>query len=274
MPKFKVGDRVKITNVDKKHAWIKPLEGEEGTVKKVFKCANPDVGCYDIGLDYIISENELEIIKPIKPKFNIDDCTGNWAMHVNTEEEAKIYLTYLHNAGKRWVSGSSLLGNTLFDVYCTRTCYSTCYPGNDGMVDYGTTSNAYLNYTILEFDDFDWSDFEMKKEFTKEDLKNGDIIKFRGGAIGVAIPEINSVLFKEAQTDLQLLTEDMRHSRTGRYDVMAVRRPTNYEGCSFYAFESFHKNDTELVYERKEVEEMTLEEVCKALGKEIKIVKK
>jgi hypothetical protein len=51
---------------------------------------------------------------------------------------------------------------------------------------------------------------------------------------------------------------------------MAVRRPCTKGDCCFNAFE--HNYGT-LVYERKEVEEMTLEEVCKALGKEIKIVK-
>jgi hypothetical protein len=56
-------------------------------------------------------------------------------------------------------------------------------------------------------------------------------------------------------------------------DIMEVRRARVGNHCTFNAFDKFYAANTELVYERKEVEEMTLEEVCKALGKEIKIVK-
>lgn len=133
----------------------------------------------------------------------------------------------------------------------------------------------YYNYTILEFEDFDWSDFTMKKEFTKADLKNGDVVKFRGcGEYGIAIPDVNCILFKEGQLNMDLLSDDMLYGPNNNYDIMAIRRPSEYKGCSFYGFEKFKKSKTTLVYERKEVEEMTLEEVCKALGKEIKIVKK
>jgi hypothetical protein len=53
-------------------------------------------------------------------------------------------------------------------------------------------------------------------------------------------------------------------------DIMAVIRPVTIEDMSFDAFE---KKLGRLVYEREETVEMTIEEVCKALGKNVKIVK-
>ena len=64
--------------------------------------------------------------------------------------------------------------------------------------------------------------------------------------------------------------DDLTHVRDEEYDIVAVRRPRYKGDCMFKAFE-FELG--ELVYERKEVEEMTLAEVCKLLGKEIKIIK-
>ena len=68
---------------------------------------------------------------------------------------------------------------------------------------------------------------------------------------------------------LESITNDLLATYNYDADIIAVRRLSD-TCCAFKAFE--HKYGT-LVYERKEVEEMTLAEVCEALGKEIKIVK-
>jgi hypothetical protein len=54
------------------------------------------------------------------------------------------------------------------------------------------------------------------------------------------------------------------------FDIVAVRRPKYKRDCQFSAFDD---DMGTLIYERQEVEEMTLEQVCKLLGKEIKIIK-
>lgn len=115
------------------------------------------------------------------------------------------------------------------------------------------------------------------KEFTKKDLQNGDVVKLRDGQIGIVLitdDRLNTIIFPDTSYYLSDYEDDL--TRPSKFhelcsaDIMAVRRPPNSINNFFKAFDySIGK----LVYERKEVEEMTLEEVCKALGKEIKIVK-
>ena len=192
-------------------------------------------------------------------KFNIDDYKGKYAMHCQTEEEAKDFCNYLHSVGKKWGGGSSYLNKTLWDIYYSNTVYYF----NDGL--YGNISNAkFYNYTILE-----WSDF-MNKEFTKADL-TGDVVEFRNEDVGIVNGELNTIIARSTWYDLNNYKDDLT-SVYGyeQYDVMAVRRPKVKGDCQFDAI----KYDWgTLVYERKEVEEMTLEEICRLLGKEIKIVK-
>ena len=322
MPKFKIGDRVIVSNVSDKRTWIKPLEGATGTVKKIFKCANPDVGCYDIGLDYIISESELELdgykfkvgdkvkivrtnkmsgshfigdvvtirdlthtsitnapcyrvtgdagktylwfndeLELVKPKFDHKNYPGKYVMHVNTEEQAKIFVDYMRN-----IMGLSWIFNC-FDVHKTNTAY------NFNKDYYSSISNySEKGYTILEFEDFDWSDFTMKKEFTKKDLKNGDVVKRRDGLVEILVSDLNVFVGDHGDyAELRCINDDLTSNCNTNRDIIAVRRINCNYGNPFQTFQ--HEYGT-LVYERKEVEEMTLEEVCKALGKEIKIVKK
>ena len=73
--------------------------------------------------------------------------------------------------------------------------------------------------------------------------------------------------------NLDHIKDDLTNSfGSGNYDIVAVRRPKDKCDCCFDAFRYNAPRGT-LVYEQKEVEEMTLSEVCKLLGKEIKIVK-
>jgi hypothetical protein len=328
MPKFKVGDRVRVANVSDKHAWIKHLEGASGLVKKVFKCANQDVGCYDIGLDYIINEPELELISTnthrfkvgdkvkfvrteypfkkeligqeftikrilpdrytvgaysvdrvwlvldtelelVKPKFNINDYPGYYIMRCINKNADEIFRKYMHSIGKRWCMGQSYETTSYFDSDRKDTCFDFNKGLHSNTEDYDTCC-----YTILEFDDFDWSDFTMKKEFTKKDLKNGDVIKRRCGSVEIVCIDTGTIITKNGWNDLKDINDDLTYKPDTDWDgndIVAVRRPNEPMHCNFDAFD--RKYGT-LVYERKEVEEMTLEEVCKALGKDIKIVKK
>ena len=116
---------------------------------------------------------------------------------------------------------------------------------------------------------------EMKK-FTKKDLKNGDVVKFRDGCpdtTGIVCVDTGTIICSPGRVGLDSYNDDLtcKPGYMKDYDIMAVRRPIRYKDCHFDAFKF---ECGELIFERKEVEEMTLEEVCKALGKEVKIVKK
>lgn len=269
MAKFKVGDRVKVHYIPYYSAYPKKyMDNQEFIIERI---ARPrykyDKSIYRLENDgeFCWSDIELELVKP---KFDINDYPGYYVMHVTTKEEDKIFRTYLDKVGKEWSSGSSYTEWHSFDNYGDAMCYNFNYGCYADMEYYNYTGA----YTILEFKDFDWSDFEMNtnKQFTKKDLKNGDVVKFKDGEIGIVCVDTGAIIAKDGYWNLSYITENLEHT-CGTNPIVAVRRPREAVDCMFDAFDMSRGT---LVYERKEVEEMTLEEVCKALGKEIKIVKK
>ena len=192
-------------------------------------------------------------------KFNIDDYKGKYVMHCKTEEEAKDFCAYLDSIGRKWCDGVSYIIRTNYEVYEENTAYAfneSCFTDVDWYHE--------RNYTILE-----WSDF-MNKEFTKANLKTGDVIEFRNQTRGIVILEFGTIIMDHGFAKLEDIQEDLTDVREVDWDIVAVKRPHKTYESQFDAFELEYGT---LVYERKEVEEMTLEEVCKLLGKEIKIIK-
>lgn len=186
-------------------------------------------------------------------KFNIEDYKGKYVMHCKTEEEAMDFCN-------KYLKVMTYLDNCCWGAFKTGTVYFF----NKGTYD-SMQSAKRKGYTILE-----WSDF-MNKEFTKADLKTGDIVKFRDGHTGIVNGEFDMIITQTCWQDLDGYKIDLTSGYGNeQFDIIAVRRPKKKGDCQFIAFE--YRWGT-LVYERKEVEEMTLEQVCKLLGKEIKIVK-
>ena len=191
--------------------------------------------------------------------FNIDDYKGKYAMHCKTREEAKDFCQYLHSIGRHWSSGSWYSEVTNYSAYGEDTAYAF----NIGQ--YSPADYYYRNgYTILE-----WSDF-MNGKFTKEDLRTGDVVMQRDGTIQIANCELGMFITNDWWNDMDSFSSDLTNNMHEEFDIIAVRRPIEKTDCTFKAFK--YESGT-LVYERKEVEEMTLAEVCRLLGKEIKIVK-
>ena len=190
-------------------------------------------------------------------KFNIDNYKGKYVMHCKTEEEARSFCDYLHKLGRKWNSGSSYKRETMWGCFKNDVTYYF----NEDM--YGSIRSAEKDgYAILE-----WSDF-MNAEFTKTDLKTGDIVKLRRGNVGVVGLD-NIMILNDGFQPLYCYNENLTYVSYSPNDIVAVRRPTK----SFTEFDTFDNCRCPLIYERTEVEEMTLAEVCKLLGKNIKIVK-
>ncbi len=193
-------------------------------------------------------------------KFNIENYPGKYVMHCKTKEEAEDFLNYLHSIGRTWVGGGSYKNN-MFWLFEEDTAYNF----NEG----SHCSTFYYeknNYTILEWEDF------MKETFTKADLKNGDFVKFDNDQIGVVIADCDAILLKNDVLKLSLYKDDMSHPCAPAFTIKAVKRPEGAKGCYWDAFNNLYG---ELVYDRERdtVVEMTMEEICAALGKNIKIVK-
>ena len=191
-------------------------------------------------------------------KFNINDYKGKYVMHCKTKGEAKNFCAYLDSVGRTWCSGGHYTDGNNYDRYSENTVYYF----NEGT--YCDISDAReRNYTILEWEDF------MNNTFTKADLQTGDIIMRRDGTTEIYNGELGMFITKDGWNDLAHERNDLTDSISSEFDIVAVRRPRNKFDC---VFDAFVKERGELVYERKEVEEMTLAEICKLLGKEIKII--
>lgn len=111
-------------------------------------------------------------------------------------------------------------------------------------------------------------------KFTRKDLITGDIIETRDGDLGVVVAEKDHVYFRSGMylKISQWIEETLLANSLGDSDsdVMRVyRNASSFNNCKWPYAEEL------IVYDRKrdEAEEMTLEEICKALGKNIKIVK-
>ena len=191
-------------------------------------------------------------------KFNINDYKGNYVMHCKTEAEARDFCRYLNSVGRKWCSDTSYLEKTCYHDYCSDTVYFF----NVGT--YGSKKHIKEIYTILE-----WSEF-INEEFTKADLKTGDVVMQRDGTIQIANCELGMFITNNWWNDMDSFSSNLIHNMHEDFDIIAIRRPIKKTDCTFKAFE--YKSGI-LVYERKEVEEMTLDEICKLLGKEIKIIK-
>ena len=187
-------------------------------------------------------------------KFNINNYKGKYVMHCKTEEEARSFCNYLHSIGRKWTNGDSYLSDTAWKSYCTGTVYYF----NSG--EFGCRSKAgECEYTILEWEDF------MTNTFSRADLKTGDIIKCRNGLVGIVHCDMEVIITPDNWYDLDNWRLDLTNiydneiGVDAKFDIVEVKRLIS-------------KDDCETVYEREETEEMTLAEVCKLLGKNIKII--
>lgn len=125
---------------------------------------------------------------------------------------------------------------------------------------------------------------KKEKQFKKSDLKSGDIVELRNGDRYILIKnarhnqydtptDIFMSINKFGSIPLSWYSDSLLNSNGDKsYDIMKI-------SDSFYIPNIFrtHPSGTLVVpdwaLEREKTEEMTLEEVCKELGRDIKIVK-
>ena len=103
------------------------------------------------------------------------------------------------------------------------------------------------------FDEFELELVDTSK-FTKSDLQEGDIVTDREGCKSL----FHNGALRGRTLSIYGLTDDLK-DKEGKYDndIVKVERPIKLE----------------TVFERKEVIEMTVEEISRALGHEVKVVK-
>jgi hypothetical protein len=160
----------------------------------------------------------------MKKKFNINDYKDDYVMHCNTEEKANVFCKYLNSVGRKWNSDCSYLEKNEWNKYKKDTCYNFNY---GTFCDY----NSYcIDYTILEFDNFDWSEEEekenkMKKEFTKSDLKNGMVVETREMERKV----YSSWAFTENENEKRDTNTSIYNELNEKYKITRLYKDTNVD---------------------------------------------
>ena len=185
------------------------------------------------------------------------------AVHCKTEEEAIDFCKQSHEHGLDWCNGQSRAKNTEWTSYKENTAYSVdMFSNKDWCKKEG--------YTVLK-----WSDYRnTPTTFTKSDLKDGDFVLKRNGCVEMVAGNSTILVCAEGFNLVKNINEDLTSAMDEEFDIVQVRRPIR---SSDYQFSCFEYEKGELVYDRDSespTEEMTLDEVCKALGKKIKIVEK
>lgn len=194
-------------------------------------------------------------------KFDINNYKGKYVMHCKTFEEAKEFCNYLHSIERKWSHGVSYKATTCW----TRNTKEICYNFNEGVY---SDKDYYekAGYTILE-----WSDFTT--EFTKADLQNGMIVEYACGRKRMVLNG-NLLSMTSGHAPFTDFLDDLKCKWDADLNINKVY--TCNTDCLTGLPDVFDEHNLTLIWERKEKPEpveMTIEEICKALGKEIKIVK-
>ena len=194
-------------------------------------------------------------------RFNWDEFKNKYnkiAMHCKTEEEAKDFCKQMHKHRMKWWSGESYLENTNYNAHHGGTCYY-------GSGEYSSRDFAEkYNYKILE-----WSDY-TNKEFTKADLKDGMVVKYRNGDKRMVISE--ALIGEDGYSDQNCFREDLTHRYFKDLDIVGVYA---IQECNNFA-DMLSDYNLELIWERKEPKKMTVEEMRKKLeeltGEQIEVM--
>lgn len=173
-------------------------------------------------------------------KFNLNDYKGDYAMHCKTKEEAESFCRFLYQNGREWRNEDSYLEKDRWDRYERDTVY-LFNNGSFGSVEY---ARRYFNYEILE-----WSDFmenkETVSEFTLDDLKPGDFVKFEDGSVCCILFVVDRETHKTVAIEYSTGTIRYRNLSyddsgffTGDYGhITEIRRPTQLFDVGYNIFD-------------------------------------
>ena len=208
----------------------------------------------------LTDETSEEWIKMCKKEFNINYYNDKYVMHCKTKKE---YDDFVECWAKQNIRDA--------EFFKDRNIWR--YNGENTCIKFATGTYASINYyTKNGYIVLEWEDFMGKKEkeytaighyqkFRKENLKNNDIVTFRNGKRGIVFIELETIVTEDFNDYVRFssMTSELTCSHAEDWDIIKIQRPNYIEAP--------------VVWEREETVEMTLAEVCKALGKNVKIVK-
>ena len=191
---------------------------------------------------------------------------GMIVVNCQTEQQAKNFVEWCHANNMSW--GGIRYGSewTFYDYYGDRTCYRF----NDSIVYGNVAAYEDYGYKVITYDEFMRGDFMQL-----EDLKNGYVVELRNGKLYLCLNN-QFVGLEDMMRDVDCnYQSDMAYVGNDRFDVMKVYTINN---C-YVLNEVFNQNNPRafnLVWERNDTKEMTLEEVNKIMqevkGYKVKII--
>jgi hypothetical protein len=235
-----------------------------GWFKKIFKRAVREADTYSFTVESPWLRNDF-IGEKKNMKFDIEEYNYTYFYCATSDETRDFIQTLIREANLRQ-QALYFYGYELCDYPAGYYFYHYV---NDGIqLELSKTIYNYNARNALK-----WSDFMKDKKFTKADLKNGDVVKRRNGVVEIVCIDVGTFIGLNSWNYVDSIKEDLTHESMDGWDIVKVRRPTDPKHCQFCAYNC---NYGTLVYDRErddpEIEEMTMEDVCKALGKRVKIV--
>lgn len=188
-------------------------------------------------------------------RFRFEDYKGDFVMWCKTEEEAKYFCRVMHESGRTWGSGDSYIEYPRFSNHLDETCYNF----NSGSYAHKCWYERRY-YTFLKWEDF------MEKEFTLSDLKVGMLIEIgRGDKFIIAQNEGD--IFGTNDSDwlsFDNFEKNMKYYNRGDsyFNIVKV-----YGRCKKNnGFYTFNATNRDLLFQRKEKEELTMQEIADKFG--------
>jgi hypothetical protein len=158
-------------------------------------------------------------------------------------------------------------------------CYGCYYIDHSLRISYSHYDSSY--YNTHEYTEITKEQLMAQHPFTKADLKSGMVVEIRSGQTLLVVGGSLLTLTGGGLIISKHYGKDLKNLLNPNADIMKIY------GLPFDGFKDHLNSDVsdlmtkhykdpkicKLLWEREEVAEMTLEQVCEALGKTIKIVK-
>ncbi len=180
---------------------------------------------------------------------------GEIAVHCDTLDKAKDFVKECIKRNILWASKAET--ETLWEEFKEDTFYFCSITLSRAKLLYGNSEN-------VEYEEiFEWEISSCPK------LKDGMIVEIRNGRKYLLRTVCGELIGSNFDGWIELtcdenLCENKYNNKD--FDVMKI-----YESHFCLLDGVFNESNLSLIWEREEVEEMTLEEICNALGKKIKI---
>lgn len=186
-----------------------------------------------------------------------------------TKEEAENFYNTLYKKGIQLKDKEHYLKENLWIFKNQEIGYLFRNITKEGIEALYNKDSSYI------FEPVKWSNY-MKKEFTKQDLKNGDVCVLRNESILIAIPESGALLGKCSNWGgFNYYSNNLRHISTSMYDIVEVYRPNEVWQCDWEQ-SAFTKGTCLFDLNKEKPIEITIEEIAELKGvsaDRIKIVK-